>query len=177
MLQLSLQNKILELYKKEYIYSIWSDKDLFKTIIDELSRPFRDSKIDKVLGLESRGFILGAPVAYLLNAGFVVARKQGKLYHDYNGKSIYSESLVDYSGKLKALEIEAGEAGIQKGDTILIVDDWFETGAQGHAAIKLVEKAGGVVAGISIMFNDMNKNVYDSFSAYRLNTLVLKIGN
>lgn len=143
-------------------------------IVEELAAPFKDKHVDKVLGLEARGFILGAPVAYLLNAGFVVARKQGKMYPDYEGKLVHSESAVDYSGKQKTLEIENSPTGIQKRDKVLIVDDWFETGGQGHAAINLVEKAGGVVAGISIMLDDMNREIRTSFSDYFINALVVK---
>jgi len=174
MLNREAQRRILEWKEKYSIYSPWSEKDSFKLIIDNLAKPYHSMKVDKVLGLEARGFILGAPVAYKLNTGFVVARKKGKMYAEYEDHEVYSESTTDYSGKLKTLEIERHKKGIQKGDRVLIVDDWFETGGQGHAVVKLVNKAGGTVVGISIMLDDMKSEVRKSFSNYNLNALVVK---
>ncbi len=71
---------ILERRYTASFYAPWADAALFQTIIENLAEPFRDANIEKVLGLEARGFIVGAPVAYLLHAGFAVARKAGNLY-------------------------------------------------------------------------------------------------
>lgn len=80
---------------------------MFQTIVENLAEPFQESKIGKVLGLEARGFILGAPVAYLLHAGSVVARKAGDLYKgEYATSDVLQEACIDYSGKEKILEIE-----------------------------------------------------------------------
>ena len=174
MLNTDLQVRILELKRKYAIYATWSHKNLFKTIIDEMAKPFQDKQIDKVLGLEARGFVLGAPLAYLLNCGFVVARKKGKMYESYTDNDVYQETTVDYSGTTKTIEIEKHDKAIQPGDKVLIVDDWFETGGQGHAAIKLIEKAGATVTGISILLDDMNPEIRNSFSKYDLNALVIK---
>lgn len=174
MLDTRTQKKILAMKKKYSIYSPWADKRLFHLIIEELAQPFEHMRVDKVLGLEARGFILGAPVAYLLHAGFVVARKKGKMHTVYSDQDVYSETFTDYSHTSKTLEIEKHEKGIQKGDKVVIVDDWFETGNQGHAAIRLVEKAGGSVVGISIMLDDMRNEVRNSFTNFQLNALVVK---
>ena len=173
MLSTELQNEILKLKKENSIYAPFADSKYFKIICEKLAKPFENSKIDKVLGLEARGFILGGAVAYLLNAGFAVLRKGGKMYPDnYGSESVYSIETTDYSGKVKTLEIQKSEMGIKSGDRVLIVDDWFETGGQGTAAIKLVEEAGGIVAGIGIMLDDMNENIRERFLKYNLNALV-----
>ena len=83
MLNFSDQKKILELKKRYSIYSPFADSKLFRKISRNLAELFRDVHVDKVLGLESRGFILGSVVAYILKCGFVVARKGGKMYPEY----------------------------------------------------------------------------------------------
>lgn len=174
MLSTDLQIKILNLKKNYSIYATWSDPELFKKICEDLASSFSNKKIDKVLGLEARGFVLGSVVAYILNCGFVVARKKGKLYQDYTNKEFLSEDVSDYSGKPKSLEIEINPFGIQKGENILIIDDWFETGGQVHSAIKLVERRGATVTGLGVMLDDMSPEVRGSLSAYDLKACVVK---
>jgi adenine phosphoribosyltransferase len=146
---------------------------LFQTIVENLAEPFRAANIGKVLGLEARGFILGAPVAYHLRAGFVVARKGGNLYKGlYASEHVLQESCIDYSGQSKILEIETHAHGIQPSDRILIIDDWFERGEQGQAAVRLVERAGGVVAGIGILFDEMTSEKRKSFQHYHFHALI-----
>ncbi len=164
---------ILERKYTASFYAPWADATLFQTIIENLAEPFRDANIEKVLGLEARGFILGAPVAYLLHAGFVVARKAGNLYKGRRAsENVLQEACVDYSGQKKVLEIETHAYGIQPGDRILIIDDWFERGEQGQAAIRLVERAGGVVAGIGILFDNMTAEKRKSFQCYHFHALI-----
>ncbi len=174
MLEVSDQKKILDLKKKYSIYSPFTDKELFKRISENLALSFKDVNVDKVLGLESRGFILGSVIAYILGCGFVVARKGGKMYPEYSSNSVFSTETIDYSGKNKVIEIENNDKAIQKGDRVLIVDDWFETGGQGKAAIRLVEKAGGIVVGIGIMLDDMSNEVRSYFDNYNLHASVVK---
>lgn len=164
---------ILKMHEKVSIYSPWTDRNLFKKIIDELSQPFIDLKVDKILGIESRGFILGGAVAYKINAGFVLARKKNKMYaYHYSKKLVFSEECIDYSGKKKGLEIEKNEKGIKKGDRVVIIDDWYGKGAQGKAAIRLVERAGGIVVGVGIMLDEMKEDARQSFNSYNLHTLM-----
>lgn len=167
---------ILKMHKEISIYSPWTDGNLFKKIIDELSKPFMNSEINKVLGVEARGFILGGAVAYKLNAGFVLARKKNKMYqYKYPKHLVFSERCsADYSGKKKTLEIEKDEKGIKKGDKVLIIDDWYGKGAQGNAAIRLIEKAGGKVVGVGIMLDEMTDDVRKSFDSYNLHALIKK---
>ena len=167
------KKKILDLKEKYSIYATWSDAELFQKIVNSLSNSFESLNVDKVVGLEARGFILGAAVAYKLHAGFVVIRKEGLMYKDgYKPEDVLQEECIHYSGKRKVLELEKHEEAIQKGDRVIIVDDWFEKGGQGHAAIKLVHRAGGIVVGVGVLLDEMTDEVRDSFSKYNLHTLV-----
>src|ERR1700737_2563259 len=95
---------ILERRYTASFYAPWADATLFQMIVENVAEPFRDANIKKVLGLEARGFILGAPVAYLLHTGFVVARKAGNLYKGASAsENVLQESCVDYSGQKKIL--------------------------------------------------------------------------
>lgn len=166
-------SKILQMHEDISIYSPWSDGKIFQRIIDELSAPYIDSQVDKVVGPEARGFILGSAVAYKLNAGFVLIRKENKMFqYDYPRDLVYLERCIDYSGKEKGLEIDRTASGIEKGDRVLIIDDWFGTGGQGMAAIKLVEQVGGEVVGVGIILDDMSKEIQAKFKNYNLHSLI-----
>ena len=108
-----------------------------------LTEPFRDQQIDLVVGIESRGFILGAAVADRLRAGFVPARKAGKLPSHTHQQSYDLEYGSD------ALEIH--QDAIERGQRILIVDDLLATGGTARAALDLVKQTGGEVAGLAFL--------------------------
>lgn len=164
---------ILERKYTASYYAPWSDAGLFQKMSESLAEPFQHANIQKVLGLEARGFIVGAPVAYLLHAGFVVARKAGNLYKgEYASEDVLQETCIDYSGQTKVLEIETHVYGIQPGDRVLITDDWFEHGEQGQAAIRLVERAGGIIAGIGILFDEMTAEKRERFQRYHFHALI-----
>ena len=120
---------------------------------------FVSIQIDKVACVEGRGFLLGAPVAYGLKVGLVPIRSLGKL----NNK-VFSETLIDYSGKEKALEIH--EDAINTSEKILLIDDWVETGATIKAAIKLIEKCGGKVVGIGAFMDDTKDDLREELKKY-----------
>ena len=111
--------------------------------IDGLSAPFRDQRIDLVVGIESRGFILGAAVADRLRAGFVPARKPGKL----PASTIQQSYDLEYGSD--ALEIH--QDAIEQGQRVLIVDDLLATGGTAHAALGLVRQTGGEIAGMAFL--------------------------
>ena len=111
--------------------------------IDRLSEPYLNSSIDLVVGIESRGFILGAAVAARIGAGFIPIRKPGKL----PAKAIKETYDLEY-GK-DALEIHADALG--KGQRILIVDDVLATGGTAAAAVQLVRKLGGDLQGLAFL--------------------------
>ena len=112
----------------------------FKTTVDLLSTPYEGQDIDAVVGIESRGFILGAAVAQRIGAGFIPVRKPGKL----PAKAIRETYDLEY-GK-DALEVHADAIG--PGQRILIVDDVLATGGTAAAAVQLVRKLGGELHGL-----------------------------
>ena len=119
------------------ITTLLKDPQGFKETIDLLHKRYANKKIDKVIGIESRGFIFGAPLAYLLGCGFVPIRKRGKL----PAECASEEYTLEY-GKDK---IEVHKDAISNGDRILIVDDLIATAGTADAARKLVKKLGGKI--------------------------------
>lgn len=117
------------------ITTLLKDADGFKETIDLLYKRYKEKKIDKVIGIESRGFIFGAPLAYLLHCGFVPIRKPGKLPAECEAE----EYTLEY-GKDK---IEIHTDSIEKGERVLIVDDLIATAGTADAARRLVKKLGG----------------------------------
>ena len=111
----------------------------FQAAIDSLALPFRDQRIDLVVGIESRGFIFGAAVADRMGTGFTPVRKPGKL----PSKTLRETYALEYG--TDALEMH--DDGVRKGQRVLIVDDLLATGGTAAATAKLVEKLGGKVAG------------------------------
>ncbi len=173
MLQEADARRILKMHEDVSIYAPWTDGDLFNKLINDMSAPFLEVNANRVLGVEARGFILGGAIAYRLNAGFVLARKKGRMYqYDYPNDLILSESCIDYSGKEKTLEIEKGGKGIQVADRVVIIDDWYGTGEQGHAAIRLIERAGAKVVGVGIMLDDMTEEIRKTYEPYNLHAAI-----
>ncbi len=109
----------------------------FRRAVDELVQPFAGLKIDKVAGIEARGFILGGACAHQLSAGFVPLRKKGKLPYDAISQSYELEYGTD--------ELEMHVDAVAEGERVLIVDDLIATGGTAEAGIKLLQKAGAKV--------------------------------
>ena len=109
----------------------------FRATIDEFVNRYKDIKIDKIVAVESRGFIIGAPLAYLLNVGLVLIRKPGKL----PSKTVDQDYKLEYGTD----KIEMHTDAINEGDKVLIVDDLIATGGTAEAAVKLVHKMNGEV--------------------------------
>jgi adenine phosphoribosyltransferase len=107
----------------------------FRRTVDELVQPWAGGKIDKVAGIEARGFILGGAVAHQLSAGFVPIRKKGKLPHE-------TVSMV-YSLEYGVDEIEMHKDAILPGERVLLVDDLIATGGTASAAANLIRQMGG----------------------------------
>lgn len=127
------------------ITPLLNDAEGFATVIDALvdagSVPGR--RIDRVLGVEARGFVFAAPVAYRLGAGFVPVRKAGKLPYDIESEEYVLEYGVDL--------LEIHQDAVAPGEHVLIVDDVLATGGTAAATARLVEKLGGVVAGLAFV--------------------------
>lgn len=146
------------------ITPVLSDIDALRTSIKEMAAPFTNLDIDIVVGIESRGFIFGAPIADLLNAGFVPVRKPGKL--PWKTKSVSYE--LEYG--TDALEIH--EDAITEGQNVLIVDDLLATGGTTEATCKLVSKLGGNIKGLSVLIELETLNGRKRLNQYNVHSLV-----
>ena len=125
------------------ITTVLHDPRSFHIMTDALASHFASSMIDVVVGIEARGFIIGAPVAYLLNAGFVPARKKGKL----PASKLTMEYALEYSSEM----LEMHKDSISSGHRVVIIDDLLATGGTAEATAKLVEQMGGVVVGFGFL--------------------------
>ena len=122
------------------ITPLLADVDAFRFTVDALADHFSGQSIDKVLGIEARGFIIAAPVAYRFGCGFVPVRKAGKLPWDVEKQ----EYVLEYGTDL----LEVHRDAVAPGERALIIDDVLATGGTAAAAVRLVETLGGQVAGL-----------------------------
>jgi adenine phosphoribosyltransferase len=119
------------------ITTLLGDARAFRRAVDELVQPWAGSKIDKVAGIEARGFILGGAVAHQVSAGFIPIRKKGKLPH--------KRVSIAYSLEYGLDEIEMHEDAVVTGDRVILVDDLIATGGTAEGAVKLLRQMGGQV--------------------------------
>ena len=125
------------------ITTLLKDAEGFRAAIDLLAEPFGDANVDLVVGMESRGFLFAAPLAYKLKAGMVPVRKVGKLPADLIS--------VSYSLEYGSNTLEAHRDAITPGQRVLIVDDLLATGGTVIATIDLIRQLGGVVVGLAFL--------------------------
>ena len=125
------------------ITTLLKDADAYREAIDLMVDPYRGEQIDLVVGMESRGFIFSAPLAYQLGAGFVPVRKLGKLP---------AETLtVEYALEYGSNTLEIHRDAVKSGQRVLIVDDLLATGGTVGGTIDLVERLGGEVVGLAFL--------------------------
>ncbi len=117
--------------------------EAFKQVVDELTEAFRNDHVDIVVGMESRGFILAAPLAYNLDAGLVPVRKLGKLPHD----TLSIEYALEYGSNT----LEIHRDGIQPGQRVLVVDDLLATGGTVAATVDLIQQLRGEVVAAAFL--------------------------
>ncbi|MCD6590693.1 MAG: adenine phosphoribosyltransferase [Candidatus Aenigmarchaeota archaeon] len=146
------------------ITTLLLDPSAFQHAVNEMIKPFIGKKIDKVVAAESRGFIFGSVIAHKLNAGFVPLRKPGKLPY----KTIKQEFETEYSTDA----FEMHEDAIEKGDKVLMVDDLIATGGTLEAAVKLVEKLGGEVVGITTLIELTFLNGREKLKGYDVYSVI-----
>ncbi|MBV8371222.1 MAG: adenine phosphoribosyltransferase [Candidatus Eremiobacteraeota bacterium] len=125
------------------ITPLLADREGFKATIDLFVQQYKDARVDAVVGIEARGYMLGAPVAYALGAGFVPVRKPGKL----PGEKFSEEYALEYG--TNTLEIHADAVG--HGHRVLVVDDLLATGGTIAATLRLLEKLGADVVGTAVL--------------------------
>ena len=119
------------------ITTLLGDARAFRRAVDELVQPWAGAKVDKVAGIEARGFILGGAVAHQLSAGFIPIRKKGKLPH----KAV----SIAYSLEYGLDEMEMHEDAVAPGERVILVDDLIATGGTAEGAVKLLRNIGAQV--------------------------------
>ncbi len=146
------------------ITPLLADHKMFSGVIHAISENYNGKKISKVLGIESRGFLLAAPIALRLGAGLVPVRKKGKLPY----KTLTASYTLEYG----ADSLEIHEDAIVKGENVLIIDDVLATGGTCSAVCELVKKANGNVAGIGMLIELSFLNGREKLKNYDLFSLI-----
>ncbi|MBC8450748.1 adenine phosphoribosyltransferase [bacterium] len=136
----------------------------FRDAIDQIVKQYDGAGIDIVVGIEARGFIFGGAIAYLLNAGFVPARKQGKL----PAETVRAEYELEYG--TDAIEIHRD--AISDGQRVLIVDDLLATGGTAAACVELVQKLRGELVGIAFLIDLTFLNGREKLQGQAITSLV-----
>jgi adenine phosphoribosyltransferase len=125
------------------ITPLLGDQQAFATVVDLLADHFVGMNVNRVVGIEARGFIVAAPVAYRLGAGLVPVRKKGKLPWDVRG--------IDYTLEYGAERLEVHSDAVSSGDRVVIVDDVLATGGTARAACDVIRSLGANVVGIGVI--------------------------
>jgi len=127
------------------VTTLFEDAECFKQMIDEICKNYAGQKIDKVVGIDARGFLLASTMAYKLGAGVSIVRKQGKL----PGRTKQASYEKEYGPDI----IEMHEDTIKPGEKVIIADDLLATGGTMLAAVDLVKQMGGEIVGIDFIIN------------------------
>ena len=145
--------------------SIYINGDAFTQLLDDLTADLEGVDCDVVAGLDAMGFVLGAALATRIGVGFLPIRKAGKLCVDTD-----SVSFTNYSGRTQDMEMRT--PAFAAGTRVLLVDQWIETGGTMDGAIRLVERQGGIVAGIATIAMEDNDRTAGYRAAYPVVTAV-----
>jgi adenine phosphoribosyltransferase len=146
------------------ITTLLRDPEAFHEAIELMAERVKGLKIDLLVAVESRGFILGAPLAYKLGAGFVPVRKPGKLPAD----TISAEYSLEYG--INKLEVHTD--AIQPGQNVFVVDDLLATGGSSKTAIELVERLGGKVVGVGFLIELLFLHGMDKLAGYNAFSII-----
>ena len=146
------------------ISTLTRDPDAFQEAIDALIDHYADKDIDLVVGIESRGFVFGAPMAYEMGAGFVMVRKPGKL----PAEAISASYTLEYGTNT----LEMHKDSIRPGQRVLLVDDLIATGGSAKAAAELIEQLGGEIVGIAFLIELTDLNGAEKLKDYEIFSLI-----
>jgi adenine phosphoribosyltransferase len=146
------------------ITTLLKDGPAFRYAIDTLADKLKDLKPDKVVGIESRGFIIGAPIAYKLGVGFVIVRKLGKL----PAETITAEYELEYGTN----SVEMHRDAISPGERVVIVDDLLATGGTTQATIELVEQLEGKIVALAFLIELTDLGARDFLQGQNIVTLI-----
>lgn len=146
------------------INPVMEDAAAFREVIDRMLDYARTLQVDAIAGIESRGFMFGAPLALALNVGFVPVRKLGKL----PGETLRAEYALEYGTNT----VEMQKGAVKPGQRVLIVDDLLATGGTAAAAAELIDKLGGDVAGMVFMVELGFLNGRDALKGFELHSLI-----
>jgi adenine phosphoribosyltransferase len=146
------------------ITPLLADELAFSTVIDLIVVHFGRGNVDKVVGIEARGFILASPVAYHFGAGFVPVRKHGKLP--------WETEAAEYELEYGTAALEIHRDAVASGERVLVVDDVLATGGTARATAQLVERVGGKVVGIACLIELGFLQGRDRLEGYELFTLL-----
>lgn len=127
------------------VTTLFADPRGFRMAIDQMLHPYAGQPIDKVVGLEARGFILGGAIAHQLSVGFVPIRKKGKL----PGTTISQDYKLEYGEAI----VEIHDDALKAGERVLVVDDLLATGGTAEAGIKLLERLGAEIVGCAFVID------------------------
>ena len=146
------------------ITPLLKDEEAFTAAIDQMAKEYEDVEIDYVVGIEARGFIIGTPIAYALNKGFIPVRKPGKLPYD--------KLTASYDLEYGSNELEIHSDAIEEGDNILLVDDLLATGGTTKASVDLIEELGGNIVSIAFLLELVDLNGREQIEGYDIFTLL-----
>ena len=146
------------------ITTLLSDANYLREAVELMTYQVKDVEIDAIAAIESRGFIFGTAMALEMNKGVILIRKPGKL----PSKTVSEKYELEYGYD----SIEIHEDAVQSGDRILIVDDLLATGGTALASVKLIEKLGGIVSGLSFLIELKFLKGNEKFADYPLFSLI-----
>ena len=133
---------------------LFADGDFLRRAASAVADPFRTAGVQKVAGIEARGFVLAACVALELDAGFVAVRKPGGMHP---GPKVELAAPRDWRGNETTLRLQ--RHAVAEGERMLVVDDWAETGSKALTTRRLIETCGGVYAGLSLLVDQLPDDV------------------
>ncbi len=146
------------------ITTLTKDGEAFKKAVDYMLEPFKNERIDKIVGIESRGFLFGGAMAYKTGVGITLARKPGKL----PAATIKEKYSLEYG--INTLELHRD--AIERGENILIVDDLLATGGTALATARLIERLGGNVVGITFLIELKFLNGIEKLKNYKVYSVI-----